>query len=92
VIFISGTAVSELGVQLLAGMLLRDEPAGFEETVDALMHALQDAPGSSGVLVPLTPRMRSAIREVLDKDPPDELIELRGMLSAGAATPHTDGS
>ena len=69
---LAGASVREENVAVLAEFLFA---AGFEETGDALLVALD----AQQDLVALSIADREAILRVLD-DPPDGLVELRGVL------------
>ena len=71
---LAGVSVLERHVAALAELLLE---AGFEETADVLLLALD----AGQDLVSLSIQDREAMMQVLN-DPPDALAELRGVLLA----------
>jgi len=80
---LAGISVREENAADLARLLL---DAGFEETADVLLVALDAAQD----LVALSPADREAMLQVLD-DPPHGLTELRGVLLAKHESPVDDG-
>jgi hypothetical protein len=81
---LAGVSVREENVAALAELLLE---AGFEDTADALLVALD----AGQVLAALSIHDRAAILSVLD-DPPAGLAELHGVLIAGTKPAGMTGS